>query len=145
MPRAAVLLAVLTMSPLALAQEAPSWVAFDAKYPGDFIDSKSIVSPSNGIVRFWERAGFAREVSSDGKIGYAQYTLVEMNCSLKQSRVIKWEYALEEHTAAAMAARAKFYKSMAGMKIDYPTAWESIEPVPHAYALHDFVCRANKP
>jgi hypothetical protein len=125
--------------------EGPRWVIFDSDYPRDFIDANSITAPEKGIVRFWERAGNRMEKNKTGEITFAQYTLCEINCILKQHREIKWDMALEDQTSGeAMEARAKFLKSTTELQNQYPTRWENIEPNKHSYARYDFVCKAQE-
>jgi hypothetical protein len=118
----------------------PLWQVFDSAFPQDFIDKLSITAPSKGIVRFWERGGQGRS-EKDGKVTYPNYTLVEINCGLRTTRDIKWDYALEDQaTPEGMAARAKFQRSTQELQKNYPSAWESIEPTKHSYARLNFVC-----
>jgi hypothetical protein len=131
------------------AQDEPKWVIFDPDYPQDFIDSNSITTPGKGIVRFWERAGERIQKDKNGKVYYAQYTLSEINCVLKQIRDIKWDCALEDqNTAEGMKARADHMKVVLEMKekaqLNYPTKWESIEPSKHDYARYNFVYKCLK-
>jgi hypothetical protein len=123
------------------AASAPQWVAFDEKWPQDFIDAASITSPAANIVRFWERAG-ARPLPGS-KTPYPQYTLTEIDCRQRTSRDIRWDAALEDqNTAAGLEARAKFLKVIAETPSAHaPSPWESIEPNDHSYARRDFVCR----
>jgi hypothetical protein len=123
------------------AASAPQWVAFDEKWPEDFIDAASITSPAPNVVRFWERAGARPPTGS--KATYPQYTLTEINCKQRTTRDIRWDAALEDqNTVAGMEARAKFLKVLAETPgARQPSAWESIEPNENSYARRDFVCQ----
>jgi hypothetical protein len=137
------LVATLFVATLAAAS-APQWIAFDQKWPHDFIDAASITSPAANIVRFWERAG-ARPLAGS-KAAYPQYALTEINCKQRTSRDIRWDVALEDHTVAGMEARAEFLTVLAEILAETPGArgpsvWESIEPNEHSYARRDFVCQ----
>jgi hypothetical protein len=122
--------------------DGPDWVMFDPDYPKDFIDAKSITSPEKGIVRFWERAGNRKEKNTNGEETFAQYTLSEINCILKQGRDITWDRALEDqNTVEGVQARAKFLGATVEQQKFYPTQWESIEPNKHNYARYNFVCK----
>jgi hypothetical protein len=131
------------------AQEGANWVVFDSDYPKDFIDSNSITLPEKGIVRFWERAGNRIEIDKNGKVIYAQYTLREINCALKQERGIKWDCALEDqNTTEGLKARADHMKVVLEveqkLQLKYPTEWQNIEPNKHSYARYNFVCKCSK-
>jgi hypothetical protein len=123
--------------------EGPDWVVFDSDFPRDFIDANSITSPEKGIVRFWERAGNRIEKTMKGKITYATYILTEMNCNLKQMRIINEDMALEEQSPnhQAIKARARFLESRTKLQVNYPTPWESIEPNMHSYARLNYICK----
>jgi len=126
----------------AYAQDAPKWVAFDPDYPKDYIDVNSITPLNKGVVRFWGRAGDRTQKNADGKTTYAQYTLSEMNCTLKQRRDLRWEMALEDQNSIdGIKARSHFYKHTASTQDQYPSPWESIEPNKHSYMRYNFVCK----
>jgi|SRR5208337_1673603 len=129
----------------AFAQDGPKWIAFDPDYPKDYIDINSITKVDKGIVRFWERAGDRIQKNTDGKTTFAQYTLSEMNCTLKQIRGLRWEMALEDkNTIEGNKARAYFYKQTAQLQEKYPSTWETIEPDKHSYMRYNFVCKESQ-
>jgi hypothetical protein len=138
----ALAVAVIAIS-RALGAATAEWVCFDPAYMEHFVDARSIIHIRKGVVRFWERGGaFPNGDGPDSK--FPQYTLNEMNCETHMSRALRWDIALEAGmTPAALKERAKFMKSVAELQTHYPTAWESIEPSPHSYALLEFVCRSK--
>lgn len=127
------------------AQNEPKWIAFNPDFPKDYIDINSITPPNNGVVIFWERAGDRIRKNAEGKTIYPTYTLNEMNCRLKEVRVLKWEMALEDqNTQEGIKARADFLKHTATLQKSYPSAWESIEPNKHCYMRYNFVCKESQ-
>jgi hypothetical protein len=126
----------------AYAQDGPKWIAFDPDYPKDYIDINSITKFDKGVVRFWERAGDRIQKNASGKTTFAQYTLREMNCTLKQIRNLKWKMALEDqNTKEGVKALADFLKQAAQIQANYPSPWETIEPDKHSYIRYNFVCK----
>lgn len=134
------LLLTLVITQNIQAQE-PKWVIFDPDSPNDFIDANSMTVSEEGTVTFWERAGNRTEKKQNGEITYAQYTLSEIDCTLKRHRDIRWDMALEDqNTAGGKQARATFLRSTAELQKKLPTPWEPIESDRHNYARYDFVC-----